>query len=220
MLHTVVASSETHTHRTLNAATAVDSIKQSSAIQLDCSSQMGQLLSKPNSEQELVILSQKRKMATSQLDIFERAFRLHIPVKSLQKFESPKMIVGGVPRKFGIYKVTKTKRNADPTVIGISLECDFQETEPKNSNWSIEAAAICTLVASDGDINRNQSSITKIPMTEFNSRKEIIKIDNIISLDRLTDEKQWLHYTQRDRSRNNDYDASVICFTRNGQHQC
>lgn len=182
MLHTVVAPSETHTHRT-------DSIKQSSPIQFDCSSQMGQHLSKPNSEQEPVILLQKQKMATSQLNIFERAFRLHIPVKSLQKFESPKMIVGGVPWKFGIHKVTKRKRNADPTVIGISLICGFPETEPKNSNWSIEAAAICTLVASDGDIDHNQSSITKIPMTEFNGRKKITKIDNIISLDRLTDEK-------------------------------
>lgn len=150
---------------------------------------MGQLLSKPISAEEPVILStKKRKMATSEVNIFERAFRLHIPVKSLQKFESPEMVVGGVPWKFGIYKVTKAKRNIDPAVVGISLECDFQGIQkPKNktSNWSIEAGAICTLVAS----GNNQSSVTKIPMTEYNSRKEITKIDNIIRLDRLTDEK-------------------------------
>lgn len=113
-------------------------------------------------------------------------FRFSVSINFPEFFETPAIVVGGVPWKIQICKTKFKDENDGRDSINVSLICEYKKPENENSTWWIEAESTIKLIASNAPAQSIQKTI---PRTVFESDCLRNELKNFIYWTDLIDEK-------------------------------
>lgn len=141
--------------------------------------------------------SQKKrssKMAIQRENLVVRsAFKFSVPVNFRYEFQTPSVIVGGVPWKIHFRKIFKqiNPRVVGRVVVQAYLVCDYDEKLNSNKNWSITSGCILRMMKS---IQSPQSIEPNISMQKFETEHRMNELKEFIFWHEMSDEKfDFLH---------------------------
>lgn len=130
------------------------------------------------------------KMEKNQMKTVQTHFNFSISVSDFEEYNTPEIIVGDIPWKIRIRKISIDGQNTNDGILNVFLMCDYKGTKTENLNWWIEAAATLRLINS----GKSEETIEKkIPAAIFEDGYISTKLGNFVPWDYLiADENDFI----------------------------